>query len=410
MLKHADIVDIAEDLLSRRFGGTQQLTDVTQLSGSGSAVVLRARVASSPFLQQRSVILKFVPETGDRLDDAALVREIVSYQFTTSLSEEVRPGPVLLAYDVTQRIIVLTDSGDGDTFADLLELEDPERRVSILRNLGTALGRMHAGTAEREQDFNILFTRMLRNHPESSEIQKLRDAALIQSIQIGEELLRSAGIEIPDLVSQFAADGRNRLLSAHHRAFTPFDLSPDNIIVSETTHFLDYEWAGFRDVSFDLACVIAGFPQFLFSHPISDDEADVFVDAWSHEVDRLWPNVKNEAHLHSRIMAALLGWALSSVALLHFGSMSAAVAVLHEAEKQDQHIDPNTVEGVTDLLRPASHGPFTAEEIVVRRDIFETFEALARYAARGTDPSYGVIAAFSQGIADRVAEPGLPVR
>ncbi len=410
MLNHADIVDIAEDLLSKRFGGTQQLTDVTQLSGSGSAVVLRARVAASPFLQQRSVILKFVPESGDQLDDAALVREIVSYQFTTSLSEEVRPGPVMLAYDVDKRIIVLTDSGDGDTFADLLELKDPERRVSILRNLGTALGRMHAGTAEKEQDFNILFTRMLRNHPESAEIQELRDTALIKSIHIGEELLRSAGIEIPDLVSQFAEDGRNRLLSAHHRAFTPFDLSPDNIIVAETTHFLDYEWAGFRDVSFDLACVIAGFPQFLFSHPISDDEADVFVDAWSHEVDLLWPNVKNEAHLHSRIMAALLGWALSSVALLHFGSMSTAIAALHEAEEQDQHIDPSTVEGVTDLLRPSSHGPFTAEEVVVRRDIFETFEALTRYAARGTDPSYGVIAAFSQGIADRVAEPGLPVR
>ena len=91
MLNHADIVDIAEDLLSKRFGGSQQLSEVTQLSGSGSAVVLRARVASSPFLQQRSVILKFVPETGDTLDDAALVREIVSYQFTTSLSEEVRP-------------------------------------------------------------------------------------------------------------------------------------------------------------------------------------------------------------------------------------------------------------------------------------------------------------------------------
>ena len=409
MLNHADIVDIAEDLLSRRFGGSQQLTDITQLSGSGSAVVLRARVASSPFLTQRSVILKFIPETGDALDDAALVREIVSYQFTTSLSEEVRPGPVMLAYDVKQRIIVLTDSGDGDTFADLLELEDPERRVSILRNLGTALGRMHAGTAERESDFNILFTRMLRQHPESSEIQQLRDAALLQSIQLGEELLRSADIEIPDLVSEFAADGRNRLLSAHHRAFTPFDLSPDNIIVSETTHFLDYEWAGFRDVSFDLACVIAGFPQFLFSHPISDDEADVFIESWVREVNTLWPNVNNEAHLHSRIMAALLGWALSSVALLHFGSMSAAVAVLHEVE-EDHDLDASTIDVVSDLLRPSSAGPFSPEEIVVRRDIFETFEALARYAARGTDPSYGVIAAFSRGIADRVAEPGLPKR
>jgi tRNA A-37 threonylcarbamoyl transferase component Bud32 len=407
MLNHADIVDIAEDLLSKRFGGSQQLSEVTQLSGSGSAVVLRARVASSPFLQQRSVILKFVPETGDTLDDAALVREIVSYQFTTSLSEEVRPGPVMLAYDVAQRIMVLTDSGDGDTFADLLELQDPERRVSILRNLGSALGRMHAGTAQREQDFNILFSRMLRQHPESGQIQELRDAALIQAIQLGEELLRNAGIEIPELVSEFAADGRNRLLSAHHRAFTPFDLSPDNIIVAEKTHFLDYEWAGFRDVSFDLACVIAGFPQFLFSHPISDDEADVFMEAWAHEVNTLWPNVNNEAHLHSRVMAALLGWALSSVSLLHFGSMSAAVAVLHEAAAEDEPVDPSSIDGVADLLRPASHGPFSPEELVVRRDIFETFEALARYAARGTDPSYGVIAAFSQGIADRVAEPGL---
>jgi tRNA A-37 threonylcarbamoyl transferase component Bud32 len=402
-LKHADIVDTAEDLLSKRFGGTQELSEVAQLSGSGSAVVLRARVATSPFLQQRSVILKYVPEAGDPIDDAALIREIVSYQFTTSLSEEVRPGPVLLAHDVKKRIMVLSDSGDGDTFADLLQLDDPERRVAILRNLGSALGRMHAGTAQREQDFNILLTRMLRSHPESAEIQELRDTALLQSIQVGEDLLLKAGIEIPDLVSEFAAEGRNRLLRAHHRAFTPFDLSPDNIIVAEETHFLDYEWAGFRDVSFDLACVIAGFPQFLFSHPISDDEADVFVEAWAHEVNTLWPNVNNEAHLHSRIMAALLGWALSSVALLHFGSVSAAIGMLHEGEDQ---LDPSLIKGVSDLLRPASHGPFTSEEVVVRRDLFETFEALARYAARGTDPSFGVIAAFSQGIADRVAEPG----
>ena len=407
LLKNADIVDTAEDLLSRRFGGAQQLTEVSELSGSGSSVVLRARVVSSPFLQQRSVILKYVPKTGDPIDDAALVREIVSYQFTTSLSEEVRPGPVLLAHDVDQRIMVLSDSGDGDTFAELLQLEDPDRRVAILRNLGTALGRMHAGTAQREQDFNTLFTRMLRHHPGSAELQELRDSALLQSIHVGEDLLRKAGIEIPDLVSEFAAEGRNRLLSAHHRAFTPFDLSPDNIIVAERTHFLDYEWAGFRDVSFDLACVIAGFPQFLFSHPISDDEADVFVEAWTHEVNSLWPNVNNEAHLHSRIMAALLGWALASVALLHFGSVSAAMAMLYEGEDE---LDPNRIEGVSDLLRPASHGPFTAEEIVVRRDLFETFEALARYAGRGADPSYGVIAAFSQGIADRVAEPALPGR
>lgn len=404
LLNQDAIVAVAQDTLSQRFGGNQLLSDVTQLSGSGSAMVLRARVAPSPFLQQRSVILKYSPQSGDTLNDAALIREIVAYQFTTSLSESVRPGPILLAHDVDQRIIVLSDSGDGDTFADLLQTDDAERRVHILRNLGTALGRMHAGTAEHEQDFDILFTRMMRNHSGSQEIHQLRSTAFSQAIQVGEELLRSAGFEIPDLVSEYSTEARNRLQMARHRAFSPFDLSPDNIIVANKTHFLDYEWAGFRDVSFDLACVIAGFPQFIFSHPITDDEADVFVDSWVHEVSALWPNFTNEENLYKRIAGALLGWALSSVALMHFGSLSEAMHTLHE---EGDDFDPTQVTSDTRLLRPADHGPFTRDEIIFRRDMFETFEALSRYAARGADPSFGVIALFAKEIAERLAEPRL---
>lgn len=408
------IVEIAEELLSKRFGGTQRLSEIQELSGSGSAVVLRARVASSPFLQQRSVILKYIPVTGETLDDAALVREVVSYQFTTSLSEEVRPGPVLLAHDIEQRIIVLTDSGDGDTFEDLLNQRDPEIRVQILRNLGTALGRMHSGTADREQDFQILLTRMLRQHPGSAELQNLRDQSLLQSIQLGEELLRQGGFEVPEVVSELAREATGRLMSAHHRAFTPFDLSPDNIIVADRTHFLDYEWAGFRDVSFDLACVIAGFPQFVFSRPISDDEADVFVESWTQEVNSLWPNVNNESHLHSRVLAALIGWAMSSVCLMHFGSMANAVVTFHrEGLISDEEwevlggsrTDGSDLQLASELLRGADRGPFTEDELLVRRDLFETFEALARYAARGTEPYCEIVAAFGREVAHRVAEP-----
>nr|WP_149029493.1 phosphotransferase [Corynebacterium halotolerans] len=413
-MTNEDIVETAEDLLSKRFGGAQRLSEVQELSGSGSAVVLRARVASSPFLQQRSVILKYVPVSGEALDDAALVREVVAYQFTNSLSEEVRPGPVLLAHDIDRRIIVITDSGDGDTFEDLLNQRDPEIRVQILRNLGTALGRMHSGTAGREQDFEILLTRMLRQHPGSAEIQHLRDRSLLQSIQLGEELLRQGGVEVPEVVSEMARDAAGRLMSARHRAFTPFDLSPDNIIVADKTHFLDYEWAGFRDVSFDLACVIAGFPQFVFSRPVSDDEADVFVESWTQEVSALWPNVNNESHLHARVLAALIGWALSSVSLMHFGSMSNAVATFHRegliSEEEWQAIgrplqEEPDLEVTGDFLRPADEGPFTEDELLVRRDLYETFEALARYAARGTEPYCAVVAAFGAEIAERVTEP-----
>ena len=127
-----EIVAVAEELLSKRFGGTQSLTDIEKLGGSGTALVLRARVAPSPFLQQRSVVLKYTPATNDSMDDAALIREVVSYQFTTSLPKDVRPGPVLLAYDIDSRLLVISDSGEGETFADLLNYSGPEQRLQLL--------------------------------------------------------------------------------------------------------------------------------------------------------------------------------------------------------------------------------------------------------------------------------------
>ena len=146
-MEQSDVIAAAEGILTRRFGGAQELVDATRLPGSGLAGVYRAKVATNPFLQHRSVVVKYSPLVGDPLEDAAYLREVVAYQFTTSLSEEVRPGPVLLGYDVDKRIIIITDSGDGDTLDSLLAESTAEERVNVLRSFGSALGRMHAGTA-----------------------------------------------------------------------------------------------------------------------------------------------------------------------------------------------------------------------------------------------------------------------
>ncbi len=384
MLNHQEIVEIAEDLLAKRYGGTQHLSEVEQLNGSGTAAVLRARVANSPFLQQRSVVLKYVPATGDPFDDSALVREIVSYQFTTSLTEEVRPGPVILAYDIDKRIIVLSDSGNGDTFADLLEQRTGDHRMQILRNLGQSLGSLHAATADREADFDILMSRMLSRHPSTAEMQKQRDTLLPTAIQVGIQILAGSGITIPKVVEDFSRDAQRRLISGQHRAFTPFDLSPDNIIVAERTHFLDYEVAGFRDATFDIACVIAGFPQFVFSHPITDDEADELIDAWVQEVRGIWPNVNNEDRLHARIVTALIGWALSSVTLMHLGSIAAVATYLDNSDSAGE------IE-LDEFAFPRSQD----DDELVRQDLHETFTALQRFAARGADSRFPEVARFA---------------
>lgn len=401
MPSQEQLVSIAEDLLSHRFGGSQRLEDVEVLAGSGESTVLRARVASQPFLQYRTVVLKFVPMIGEVLYDAALMREIVAYQFTTALPENVRPGPMLLAHDIDQRLVVMTDSGDGDTFDDLLETAKHETRGHILRNLGSSLGRMHAGTAEREKEFDILMARMLKQHPQFGENQEVRDDALQQSILLGEQILEQSGFSVPQAFHDAAQIARKRVVGGSARAFTPFDLSPDNIIVAEKTHFLDYEWAGFRDVSFDIACVVAGFPQFVFTHPITDEEADTFISAWKREIKEVFPNLVEPHNLHARVLAALVGWGLSTLATMSAGNLSGVVGMVQKGEDISTDLDQAAA-----LLRTGSADSFSDDELLARRDIYETFEAMSRFGDNGTEDTSAEIAEFARSIAQRVEKPG----
>ncbi|WP_394281555.1 phosphotransferase [Corynebacterium sp.] len=412
---HQHIIEIAEDLLTRRYGGTQKLLDPVALSGSGHARVFRARVASSPFLPHRSVVLKQSPDTGDLIADAAFLREVASYQFTTSLAEEFRPGPVLLAHDLDSRLIVLSDSGDGDTFADLLNESNPDKRVQILRALGTSLGRMHAGTAGKEEAFNILLRRLGKNDIDAHRFQDIREGLLEVGAAVGLDVIRQAGIEVPRELTEYLPTVQRRLRKGRYRAFTPFDLSPDNIIVADRIEFLDYEWAGFRDVSFDLACVIAGFPQYISLQPVADDETAAFVEAWLHEVDELWPGLSNEDVLHERLTIALVGWALSSLTVMSYGSLASVISGHPKAREflkistgdfKELGLSSSRSDDVTtNLLRPAGEVAFSDDELLVRRDLYETFESLGRFAASGRDGAYSVVSDFALRIAEILHDP-----
>lgn len=413
------VLAAAEDILTRRYGGSQKLTDATRLSGSGVAGVYRARVTTNPFLQHRTVVVKHSPETGYSLEDAAFLREVVSYQFTTSLQSGIRPGPVMLGYDLDARTIIISDSGNGGTLATLLEQADENQHIQILRNLGTALGRMHAGTAGKEAQFEILFRRLTRESPGAEQVQLLRDRLLAHRIRLGLEMLRQAGVDVPNEVRVAAANIQNRLLRGGLRAFTPFDLSPDNVIqTGEGLQFLDYEWAGFRDASFDVAFVVAGFPLYISPRPYNHVAAQACIDAWLREVRGTWPALNTEDTLHARITGALIGWALSSLSVLNTAALAELVAADTELAAEFQSAGVNVdvdieadIEGDVedaepeapgDVLRPASQGPFTPEEAVIRQDLRETFNALAGYAGTGSDPAYLVIADFARRVAGRL--------
>ena len=79
MLSTDAVMSAASDLLGNRLGGQPHLSDPEDLGGAGSALVLRARVATNPFLHERTVIIKQLPPESLSGPDPALVREIVAY-------------------------------------------------------------------------------------------------------------------------------------------------------------------------------------------------------------------------------------------------------------------------------------------------------------------------------------------
>ncbi len=169
----SEVVAAAEKLLARRTGAAVRLVDPVDLGGSGRTIVLRVRVAENPFSLPRTLVqagTRIVRKAADprRIEfdgvddnsvDVAFLREAVSYQFATALATENRPGAELLAYDFETRLLVLGDLGDSTPFATLLKHSDPDSVTNSLMAMAQALGRMHAATVGREEDFTALLRR-----------------------------------------------------------------------------------------------------------------------------------------------------------------------------------------------------------------------------------------------------------
>ena len=142
--------------------------------------------------------------------------------------------------------------------------------------LGRSLGRMHVATAGKEESYDTLFRRQCQKHGYDFEDVAGQQPKVEETITLGLELMESNSITMHPEVIRLANLSANRQSDATSRAFTPFDLMPDNIVLAQRVFFLDYEWAGFRDIAFDVACVMAGFPQDLTTPALSDQETAEF--------------------------------------------------------------------------------------------------------------------------------------
>jgi hypothetical protein len=308
----SEVVAAAQRLLTRRTGASVTLVDPVDLGGSGQATVVRVRVSANPFQLPRTLVVKQVRDNpvessaADGGGQSAFLREAASYQFANALATDSRPGPELLAYDLSARLLVLSDLGDASPITALLKHSDAASVTNSLMAMAQALGRMHAATVGREDDFAALLRRVGLPNTADGITAQIPDALVAVPRMLADEL----GIaETPSAF--FDRVERSGRLFAHgtSRAFSPSDLCPDNIIVNEEgVRFLDYEWGGFRDATLDITYALASFPGCLCHFDLSAELAQAMIDAWRSEVVGIWPHLADDTVLASKILDAQLIW------------------------------------------------------------------------------------------------------
>jgi hypothetical protein len=294
----------AETVLSHRFGATVRLAEPEDLGGSGSSTVIRVRVAVTPFSLPRTLVVKRYgdPEPGSA---DAFRQEAVSYQLFTALAPDERMCPEMFAHDGEQRLVVLEDLGRSPTLADKLVSDDARAAERALLSWARSLGRLHASTAGREQDFDALSRRL--------GMPKIKDPLAGPG--------RAALAELPELlraelgVATTATEhDRARAVSylldpGGRRAFSPSDASPDNnLITSRGVRFLDFEGGCWRNVLLDAGGLRLPFPSCWDALALPAGMTEAMVAAWRAEAREMWPDLDVDANLLPGLLDAQAFW------------------------------------------------------------------------------------------------------
>ncbi|WP_449619153.1 phosphotransferase family protein [Saccharopolyspora pogona] len=301
-----DTVGTAEAVLSKRTGASVRLADAEDLGGSDRSVVMRVRIAESPFELPRTVVVKHYGECPVEARSDPFAHEAASCQLTTALPPEARVGPELIAHDAAERLLVLEDLGRGSTLADVLFADDPRVAERALLAWARALGRLHSTTAGCEADFDALMRRL----GAKSWTDPVADDIVRSVGELPELLSQTLGVDTPPLMVERLTAAAELLESSRYRAFSPSDICPDNSLVtgSSGVRFLDFEWGCVRDVAMDAAYLQYPFPSSWCSYALPDNLAESMLSTWRSEIVEVWPELDDDEVLMPRLFNAQLLW------------------------------------------------------------------------------------------------------
>jgi hypothetical protein len=220
-------------------------------------------------------------------------------------------SPRCFGGDHAAGLVVFEDMGDGDCLADLLQGNDPVQATACLLAYAATLGRMHAATAGRAQEYQ-----RLRAQLGFDATQTDRGAAdWLASVAAFRDGCQTIGLEAPA-----AFDDAVQLVTGALRdpgpwlAFTPQDSCPDNHrFIDGQVRLFDFEGSTFRHALLDAAYGRVPFPTCWCVNRLPETLVPRFEAAYRAELVKGVPEAADDAAFGQGMVVACAGWIIRTI-------------------------------------------------------------------------------------------------
>lgn len=326
-----ETVEGATAVLKRAFGGRPELhVEHSFRDPEYRATVLRCGVRTpdgAAGLPETVIVKRFRGDRGEPYDSddtnlmgarARFLNEWTGVRFLQRIGGSQPFGPALYGVDGRLGLVVLEDMGDGECLADHLQGDDPEAAEQALRAYAATLGRLHAATVGRQQDYAALRAESVRGGSNSagarmvhtwvtSGVPRFREACAALDLAIS----HVAETELRELEAVVADSGP-------FMAFSVGDTCPDNhrYVPNDPGYlrFYDMEFGGFQHALLDAAYLWMPFPTCWCAARLPSELPERLEDAYRAELIHGCPVAANDETFQSAMAHACAVWFVLTVA------------------------------------------------------------------------------------------------
>ena len=289
---------MAESLLASRWETTVTVREAEMIWDRSHIVRLRLG-------DDRTVVLKRHREEnfGDR--SRGFEAELAALEFLAPMENPVAPR--LLGADAAAGILVMEDLGPGTSLADSLLEPDRDRARADLVSYARAVGRMHAWSVGRDDEYGAIRRRLAGDDDVAmtpgwvDAIARNKEGFLATAARLG---LNADGVdaEIDSLAALMGGVGRTGLVHG--------DLCPDNTHITDgDCRIIDFETSGWGPIALDVAYLLGPFPSCWCFATLPAFAADPALLAYREEVASAGLDLGPDWEV--ALTAALAGWVVA---------------------------------------------------------------------------------------------------